>query len=79
MKKNASKKTAGVGDQWLIWEDAVLNHCHTLDTLAELLVHTGRNDVVKVETVNATGGLMKDEVARLKKRLQSRPQQNATR
>lgn len=70
MKTNPVKLSA---DCWLAWEDALLNHCHTLDTLAELLAHTGRNGVAKLEVVNATGNLLKEEVARLKQRLLARP------
>lgn len=81
MKKNTSKKLSDAereSNRWLAWEDTLLNHCHTLTTLAELLAHTGRNDVVKLEMVNDTGGLMKEEVARLKQRLLARPRRRAT-
>lgn len=72
------KKARHESDRWLDWEDAVVSHCHTLTTLAELLAHTGRNDVVKVEVVNDTGGMMKAEVARLKQRLLARPGRRTT-
>jgi hypothetical protein len=81
MKKGAAKKPSAAEREavrWLEWEDAVVNHCHTLTTLAELLAHTGRNDVVKVEVVNDTGSLMKAEVARLKQRLLARPGRRTT-
>jgi hypothetical protein len=82
MKRTASKKPSAAereSDRWLDWEDAMLNHCRTLDTLAELLANTGRNRVVELEMVNNTGGLMKEEVARLKKLSQARPGREATR
>jgi len=65
-------------DRWLAWEDALLDHCHALTTLAELLAHAGRNDTVPLAVVNHTGSLMKGEVARLKQRLLARPGRRAT-
>jgi hypothetical protein len=81
-KTSTTKKPSTAGREsgdWLKWEDAILNHCRTLDTLAELLANTGRNDVVKVEMVNETGGLIKEEMARLKARVQARPGRKAGR
>jgi hypothetical protein len=64
---------------WLDWEDGMLNHCRTLDTLAELLAHTGCEGVVKLEVVNDTGGMIRDEVTRLKKLVKFRPGREAAR
>lgn len=65
--KPASRKSL------LVWEDALLNHCRTIQTLAGLLEKSGRDDGLKIELVNETGGLIGDEVARLKKLLTTRP------
>lgn len=62
---------------WLDWEDSILNHCRNLETLAELLAHTGRNNIAPVTMVNDTGGLMKEELARLKQQVQARPGRGA--
>ena len=64
-------------DRWLEWEDALLNHCHTIEILAALLFHTGRNDGVTMEVVNDTGGMIKAEAMRLKKRMYARPGRGA--
>ena len=64
-------------DRWLEWEDALLNHCHTIEILAALLFHTGRNDGVTMEVVNDTGGMIKTEAARLRKRMYARPGRGA--
>ena len=81
MKPNASPKpkpSAARGEpDWLDWEDAVLRHCRTLEIFATLLFHTGCNDGVAVDVVNDTGGLMKEEVARLRKRVYARPGRGA--
>jgi len=66
------RRAKAIADE-LAWEDAVLNHCSVLNTLAELLAHTGCEGVVKLEVVNDTGGMIRDEVARLKKLVKSRP------
>jgi hypothetical protein len=66
------QKARSEADHWLDRQDAMLNHCRTLDTLAELLANTGRNDVVKLEVVNKTGSLMVEEVACLKKLVSAR-------
>jgi hypothetical protein len=60
----------------LAWEDAVLHHCHVINTLAGLLGASGQDDIVTAELVNATGGLIKDEVAHLKARVKARPGRN---
>jgi hypothetical protein len=64
-------------DRWLEWEDALLNHCHNIEILAALLFHTGRNDGVTMDVVNDTGGMIKAEAMRLKKRLYARPGRGA--
>jgi hypothetical protein len=62
----------------LEWEDAVLRHCHVINTLAGLLGDSGRqDDMVRAALVNDTGGMIKDEVTRLKERLKSRPGRHA--
>ena len=81
-KTSTTKKPANAGREsgdWLEWEDALLNHCRTIDILAAHMFHTGRNDGVTLDVVNATGGMIKAEVARLKKRVQSRPGRKAGR
>jgi len=81
MKPNTStkQKPSAVKREpdWLAWEDALLSHCHTINTLAALLFHTGRNDGVTLEVVNDTGGMIKAEVVRLKKRVYARPGRGA--
>jgi gas vesicle protein len=64
-------------DRWLEWEDSLLKHCHAIETLAALLFHTGRNDGATVDVVNDTGGMIKAEVAQLKRRVQARPGRGA--
>ena len=61
----------------LEWEDAVLRHCHVIATLAGLLGASGHDDIVTAKLVNDTGGLITDEVARLKTRVKARPGRNA--
>jgi hypothetical protein len=80
MKKNTSKKPSDAGresDRWLEWEDSLLKHCHAIETLAALLFHTGRNDGATPDVVNDTGGMIKAEVAQLKRRVQARPGRGA--
>lgn len=72
-KPSAAKRET----DWQAWEDALLNHCCNLEALAELLAHTGRNGIAPVTMVNDTGGLMKEELARLRKRVQARPGRGA--
>jgi len=59
------------------WEDVVLHHCHVIATLAGLLGASGQDDIVTAKLVNDTGGLITEEVARLKTRVQSRPGRGA--
>jgi len=80
MKKRTAKKPSAAqreSDRWLEWEDALLNHCHTIETLAALLFHTGCNDGATLDVVNDTGGMIKAEAMRLKKRLYARPGRGA--
>lgn len=81
MKPKTFKSSAAEREtkRWLAWEDALLNHCHTITILAELLFHTGNNDGVPMEVVNDTGDLIKTEVMRLKERLRARPGRKQTR
>jgi hypothetical protein len=82
MKKRTAKKPSTAGREsgdWLEWEDALLNHCRTIDILAAHLFHTGRNDGVTLDVVNDTGGMIKAEVARLKAVVKSRPGRKAGR
>ena len=73
-KPSAAQRESG---RWLEWEDALLNHCRNITTLAELLFHTGRNDGVTMEVVNDTGGMIKAEALRLRKRMYARPGRGA--
>jgi len=76
-KTSRAKKSSATGrlsDRWLDWEDTMNDCCQNLATLAQLLVNSGeKGDAVEAELVSNTGYLIKDEVARLKERLQSRP------
>ncbi len=76
--KPKSSVTERESDRWLEWEDGLLKHCHAIETLAALLFHTGRNDGATVDVVNDTGGMIKAEVAQLKRRVQARPGRRAT-
>jgi hypothetical protein len=75
--KPKSSVTERESDRWLEWEDSLLKHCHAIETLAALLFHTGRNDGATVDVVNDTGGMIKAEVAQLKRRVPARPGRGA--
>jgi hypothetical protein len=67
-------------DRWLDWEDAVNDGCQNLATLAQLLVNSGdKGDAIEAELIGSTGYLIKEEVARLKERVQARPRRKEAR
>jgi hypothetical protein len=62
---------------WVEWEDDLLSHCRTIETLAALLFHTGGDDGVTQDVIKDAGGMIKAEAAQLRKRVQARPGRGA--
>jgi hypothetical protein len=83
MKTSTKQKPSATqreSDGWLDWEDAMNDCCQNLATLAQLLVNSGdKGDAVEAELVGGTGYLIKEEVARLKERVQARPRRKEAR
>jgi hypothetical protein len=61
-------------DRWLEWEDALLKHCHVIETLAGLLASSGRDEELEMKLVSATGALIGEELAQVKKLASARPE-----